>query len=73
MLIRVCLYWEGALGRALALPRGHSLGFYSKRVNFLGYLWPNILTQDPSLWCVHCSAKIDSSEKDPGRLVGIYG
>ena len=29
-----------------------------------------ILTQGPSWWCTHCSAKLDSSKDDSGRLVG---
>ena len=32
--------------------------------------WPIFgLTQDPSSWRAHLSAKVDSSEKDSGRLV----
>ena len=29
------------------------------------------LTQGPSWWCLHLSAKMDSSTKDSGRLVGF--
>ena len=32
-----------------------------------GCLWPIILTQHPSWWCMHCSTKTDASEKDSGR------
>ena len=32
-----------------------------------GCLWPIILTQSPSWWLMHCSAKMDASEKDSGR------
>ena len=39
-------------------------------MGFLGCLWLIILTQGPSWWHVHYSVKIDSSEKDSGRLVG---
>ena len=35
--------------------------------------WPVILTQGPFWWCTHQSAKMDSSEKDSGRLVGQMG
>ena len=37
---------------------------------FPGCLWLIILTQGPSWWRVHHSAKMDSREKDSGRLVG---
>ena len=30
----------------------------------------NHLTQGPSWWHTHCSAKMDSSEEDSGRLAG---
>ena len=29
-----------------------------------------VLTQGPSWWCTHSSAKMESSEKDSERLVG---
>ena len=29
-----------------------------------------MLTQGPSWWYTHCSAKVDSSKKDYGKLVG---
>ena len=35
-----------------------------------GLSLPITLTQGPSWWCVHYTAKMDSSEKDSGRLVG---
>ena len=35
-----------------------------------GFLWPIILTQGPSWWCTHHSAKVGSSEKDSEGLVG---
>ena len=38
--------------------------------SFLGCLWPVILTQSPSWWCTHCSAKMDASERDSGRWTG---
>ena len=35
--------------------------------------WPVFgLTQGPSWWCVYLAAKMDSSEKDSGRLAGQY-
>ena len=43
------------------------LGFMVMGFLFLGCLWPIILTQAPSWWCTHCSAKMDSSEKDSGK------
>ena len=46
------------------------LGFYGHRVSFPGCLWPIILTQGPSWWYVHISAKMNSSKKDSGRLIG---
>ena len=33
----------------------------------------NILSHCPSWWCLHYSAKMDSSEVDSGRLVGHVG
>lgn len=35
-----------------------------------GFSLANLVTQGPSWWCTHYSAKTDSSEKDSGRLVG---
>ena len=32
-----------------------------------GCLWPIILAQGPSLWCMHCLAKMDDSKKDSGK------
>ena len=32
-----------------------------------GCLWPIILTQSPSWWRTHRSAKMDASERDSGR------
>ena len=32
-----------------------------------GLSWPVILTQGPSWWHKHCSAKMDASDKDSGR------
>ena len=29
------------------------------------------LIQNPSWWCVHCSAKMDASEKDSGRWLDV--
>ena len=53
----------------------HSLRFYGGDVSFLGCLWPIILlvpifglTQGPSWWCTHLSAKMDSSVRVSGRL-----
>ena len=30
------------------------------------------LIQNPSWWCVHCSAKMDASEKDSGRWLDMW-
>ena len=38
--------------------------------SFLGCDWPVILIQDLCRLCAHHSAKMGSSKKDPGRLVG---
>ena len=60
-----------------ALPRGsQSQVFMVKRLvpvlSLANHLaWPIFgPTQGPSWWHVHLSAKMDSSEKDSGRLVG---
>ena len=56
----------------------HSLRTYSDEINFwvvfVSHLvWPIFsLTQGPSKWHVHLLAKMDSSVKDSGRLVGQY-
>ena len=54
-----------------------SLRFYGNWISFLGHLWPIILlvpifglTQGPSWWCMHLSAKMDSSMRISQRLVG---
>ena len=47
-----------------------SLGFYGDGISFWVVLWPVILTQGSSWWHMHCSAKMDSSKEDPGRVVG---
>ena len=36
------------------------------------YLWPIILIQSPSWWCMPCSAKMDASEKDSGRWSNMW-
>lgn len=48
----------------------HSLGFYGNGVSSPGCLWPIIMTQGPSWWCVYCSAKMDASKKDSGSVEG---
>ena len=56
----------------------HSLRIYGNGVSSqMGWLVPNHLawaifglTQGPSWWLTHLSAKMDSSMKDSGRLVG---
>ena len=55
--------------RRTALPRPRRLGFYGDGISFWVFSGPS-LTRSPSWWCTHCSAKIDASEKDSGRLVG---
>ena len=54
-----------------------SLRFSGNGVSFPGCLWPIILlvpifglTQGPSWWCAHLSAKMDSSVSVSGRLAG---
>ena len=54
-----------------------SLRFYGDGVSFLGCLWPIILfvtifglTQGPSWWREHLSAKTESSVRVSGRLAG---
>ena len=69
------LYWEGALGGgqqgkgAQEDCRVTSLevsGFMVMRL-VSGFPLANHLTQNPSWWHMHCSAKMDASEKDSGR------
>ena len=55
--------------RRTALPCGSQSLVKGNRISF----WPVILTQGPFWWCTHHSAKMDSSEKDSGRLVGQMG
>ena len=55
--------------RRTALPRGSVSDFYGDGISFPVCLWPIILNQCPSCWYTHCSAKMDSSEEDSGRLV----
>ena len=70
------LYWEGALGRRTrvrkprpALPHGSQAWILWCWGYFLGCLWTITLSQGPSWWCMHWSAKMDSRE-DSGRSVG---
>ena len=49
--------------RRTALPHGSQ----SRVLWWWDCLWPIILTQSPSWWCMHCSAKMDASKKDSGR------
>ena len=56
--------------RRTALLRGSQSRFLWWWDSFQGCLWPIILTQGPFWWREHRSAKMDSSEKDSGRLVG---
>ena len=37
---------------------------------FPGCVWPTVLMQGPSCWCTHCSAKMDSTEENSGKLLG---
>ena len=59
--------------RRTALPCGSQSWVLWCWVYFPGCLWPITLTQGPSWRCAHCSAKMDSREKDLGRLVGHMG
>ena len=62
--------------RRTALPRGSRSQVLQEGCSFLGCLWPIVLL-GPYLvwlrallgWYRHLSAKMDSSSKDPGRLV----
>ena len=56
-----------------AMPRGLQSWFYGNWVSFWLVLWSVILTQIPSWWCVHHSAKVVSGEKDSGRWVRHMG
>ena len=73
------IYLEGAPGGRtggqgnpgeLLYHVAHSLRFYGNEISFwVVSLWPIILTWSHSWWSEHCSAKMDSSTKDSGRLV----
>ena len=53
-----------------ALPRDSQSQVLWSLGSFLVCLLPVILNWDPSWGHTHHSAKMDSSEEDPGRLVG---
>ena len=53
-----------------ALPRGSQFQVLWSLGSFLVCLLPVNLNWDPSWGHMHHSAKMDSSEEDPGRLVG---
>ena len=56
--------------RRAALPhKTHSPGFYGNGFSFQ-VVSGQSLTQGPSWWCTHRPVKMESSEKDSGRLVG---
>lgn len=40
--------------------------------HFPGGLWPVILTQGPSWWRLHLSAKVDASEEDSGSWQDVW-
>ena len=89
MLTKQKTLWEGGWAessrgegtRRPAQPRGSAasgfvgMGFVSGLSLAHCLAWPMLdLAQGPSWWCVHLSAKMDSSTKDPGRLVfPFYG
>ena len=53
--------------RRTALPRGSKSWVLWQSDYFLGCLCPVVLTQGPSWWCTHCSAKMEANERDSGR------
>ena len=54
--------------RRTALPRGSVLGFMV--MGLVSGLSLHLI-QNPSWWRVHCSAKMDASEKDSGRWLDV--
>ena len=61
--------------RRTALPHGSQLGFMQmglvSRLSLASHLaWPMFCLTQPPWWHAHLSVKMDSSEKDSGRLVG---
>ena len=54
--------------RRTALPRGSVLGFMV--MGLVSGLSLHLI-QNPSWWHVHCSAKMDASEKDSGRWLDV--
>ena len=53
--------------RRTALPRGSQSRVLWWWDSFLDCLWPIVLIQSSSWWCMHGLAKMDASEKDSGR------
>ena len=58
---------EGEGTRRTVLSHASQSWILQRWDQFLGCLWPVVLTQSPSWWSIHCSAKMDTSEKDSGR------
>ena len=56
--------------RRTALPRGPQSQVLWWWGEFLDCLWPIILPEQPSWFCMHCSAKMYSSVRVSGRLSG---
>ena len=52
--------------RRTALPRGLQ-SWVLWWWDFPGCLWPIILIQSLSWWCMHHSAKMDASKRDSGK------
>ena len=62
---------RGELGNpgGLLCHVAHSLGSYGNGISFQVVSGQSLLLGS-SLWCMHCSAKMDSSKEDSGRSVG---
>ena len=75
------LYWEGTPWWRAAGPGNpgeqlchvaRSLGFYGDGISLWVVFGQVILTQSPSRWHTHCSAKVDASKKDSGRWLDTW-
>ena len=58
--------------RRTALPRGSQSRVLWWRDSFPGGLWPIILIQSLSWWCMHRLAKMDASKRDSGKWTDIW-
>ena len=73
-------FWKGHLGREKQGKRIQE-NCFATQLAVLGFmvmglasgcLWPIILTQSPSWWHTHCSAKMDVREKDSGSWLDTW-